>query len=127
MANLKIDSVGQDQGLKKARLSAGLLNPFSSDLTAATRTPTAHTPVAAPVPGHDRAADVAAGGVAQVNVFFQRIGGVVEPAVSNVRVLRRGRLRSMRLQTASRRRGFISSRGLCPPVVDDRIIALAEC
>src|ERR1035438_9179568 len=41
-----------------------------TNLAAPTRTPAAHAAVAAPIPGHDGAANGATGGVAHVDQFF---------------------------------------------------------
>ena len=44
------------------------------------RAPTAHAPIATPIPGHDRSADVAAWGVAHVDQVFHGVGGVIVDA-----------------------------------------------
>ena len=54
-----------------------------SKLTAPTRTPATHTPVATPIPGHDRPADVAGGRVAQVDELFERVGRVVQTTIDD--------------------------------------------
>jgi hypothetical protein len=86
-------------------------------LTAPTRTPTTHTPVAAPVPRHDRAADMAAWSITQVDKIYQRVGGVVKTTINKRRAfgyLSRGRLRStLCSKTALRWRGFAAGLAEC--------------
>ena len=50
-------------------------------LAAPTRTPTTHTPVAAPIPRHDRPTHVARRCVAQVDKLFQRVGRVIQATI----------------------------------------------
>src|ERR1017187_5345644 len=57
---------------QKNHAAAGL-KARSSTLTAPTRTPAAHAAVAAPVPGHDRAADRATGCVAHIDQLFHGV------------------------------------------------------
>jgi len=55
--------------------------PRPAFLAASTRASTTHTPVTAPVPRHDGAADVATGGVAEIHQFAESVGGVVETSI----------------------------------------------
>jgi hypothetical protein len=58
---------------KKAQLAPGRDRQTNNKLAATRRRAAPHTPVATPVPRHDRAADVAAWCVAQVDKLFQRL------------------------------------------------------
>lgn len=91
-------------------------------LTATTRAPAAHTPVATPIPGHDRAADMATGCVAQVDKLFERVGGVIEATINErgpfgrwLLAIGQTALRRRRLHRVNGRRGRLQS------------AALAEC
>jgi hypothetical protein len=55
----------------------------SKILTAPTRAPTAHAPIATPVPRHDRPTHMAAWRVAQVDKLLQRVSRVVDATVND--------------------------------------------
>src|SRR5258708_3000790 len=77
----RFDFLGHN--VKKPAFRRALLNPFCFGLTTPARAPAAHASIAASVSRHDRAADVAAWGVAHVYQVFHGVGGVVDAAISD--------------------------------------------
>ena len=60
-----------------------IISYFHTLLAASTRASAAHAAIAASISGHNRTADVAAGGVTQIDELFQRVGGVVNATVGH--------------------------------------------